>query len=229
MFTTRPVCKSDLLPRLQQNLQVVQRPAPILPHRQFHQSTTNSTTSRHIPKFATKFQANNIYTDRFPCTLHYYSSGGPKLRLYDQAELHEGDGGDVHRLAQDAVTVDDKAVVDPASTSSWSACGATMYPNTLLMLQITRSFSDWAQECKSKGEDMATPWFFIIPKGEPRAGDLFGKIHSQVYKFGQTKTLTRKPWRSIHSRHPTAQPSFSRPRGPRDVPPTGSRGETPSR
>lgn len=151
MFSTRPLCKSALprlkyLPRLQQRHALAAMPA----RRQSHTTTTNSIAS-NIPQFASTFQTKNIYTDRFPCTLHYYSSRGPKLLLFDQ-RLYKGDG-DVHRLAQDAIAVNDEAAVDPASTSPWS--GATIYPNTLLMLQITRSFSDWAQECKSKGEDMA--------------------------------------------------------------------------
>lgn len=164
MLTTRSLFKNALQrhsPSLQ-GRHAVAVPAVILTRRPFHATTTNFTAS--IPDFAREFQAKNIYTDRFPCTLHYYSSRGPKLLLYNHEE-YEGDS-DIHRLAQDAVTVNDQAIVDPKITSPWG--GATMYPNTLLMLQITRSFSDWAEECKSKGEDVATPWFFTIPKGKYR-------------------------------------------------------------
>lgn len=164
MLTTRSLCKNTLqrhLPSLK-GRHAAATPT-VLTRRSIHGTTTNLTAS--IPHFASEFQAKNIYTDRFPCTLHYYSSRGPKLLLYDHRE-YDGDS-DVHRLPQDAVAVNDQAIVDPAITSPWG--GATMYPNTLLMLQITRSFSDWAEECKSKGEDVATPWFFTIPKGEHRS------------------------------------------------------------
>lgn len=117
-----------------------------------------------IPPFPGKFQVKDIYTDRFLCTLHCYSSHGPKLFLYDHKELERVGDNDAHYLVEDAVVVNDQGIVDPGNTTPFS--GATLHPNALLWMQIWRSYSEWAEECREKGEDVTEPLCFVVPKGE---------------------------------------------------------------
>lgn len=126
-------------------------------------------------------QVKKIYLDRFPCTLHYYSSRGPKLHLFDRRKLLERERAhgeaegeedeDPHRLGQDAVPVDDQGQIDLRGGQAlppWP--GAALHPNTNVRLEITRSWIEWAEECRTaRGQDVATPWFFTIPKGERAA------------------------------------------------------------
>lgn len=115
-----------------------------------------------IPPFATAFRAKSVYLDAFPCTLHHYSSEGPRLSLYDGRK----DRPDEHpeRTHVNRVEVGYDGLVDPALTSWWN--GVSMSSNTLLQQQIWTNCGDWADECREKGWEVAEPWMFTLPKGD---------------------------------------------------------------
>lgn len=142
--------------------------------QRFHATATNFTPT--IPPFAKAFQAKGIYTDYFPCNLHYYSSRGPKLALFDYASLSSGiieKHGDLadypYYIHEDSVCVGKNGLVNPADRSQCNYNGLNMWPNTLLMLQIMRSYSEAAEDFRERGEDVPIPWIFTITKGNHSA------------------------------------------------------------
>lgn len=143
------------------------------PPRRFHATATNlRPTTTPVPPFAKAFQAERIYTDHFPCTLHYYSSRGPKLALFDYTTLFAGviekysDFANYpYYIHEDSVFVGNNGLVDPTDRSQSNLNGLNMWPNTLLMLQITRSYSEAADDFRAGGEDVPIPWIFTITKG----------------------------------------------------------------
>lgn len=123
--------------------------------------STSSRLFSNVPVFATAFRARSIYVDCFPCTLHYYSSGGSRLSLYDGKKyIHDDDS---ERIQGDCVEVGDDGFVDPALTSWWN--GISIFPNTLLRQQIWTNWGEWAEACREQGWEVAEPWIFTLSKG----------------------------------------------------------------
>ncbi|ROV89304.1 hypothetical protein VSDG_09094 [Cytospora chrysosperma] len=141
--------------------------------RRFHATATNFTSTSPPPFAALEgLPARRIYTESFPCTLHYYSSRGPKLALFDHKKLPPHDLGTGRYIHHDHVHVGDAGLVDPRDSSvRWN--GLHMYPNTINSVELMGYFSDEAEECRMQGQDVPTPWMFTIPKGTPLPGHLF--------------------------------------------------------
>lgn len=118
------------------------------------------------PSYATAFHAKDVHTKSFPCTLHYYSSRGPNLLLYDHTDGEATEGSkELYCLHQDAVVVHSDGLVypGPAAPRIWN--GLYMLPNTLLMQQIITGYLDWYETNKETNEKIAMPYLFTIPKG----------------------------------------------------------------
>ncbi|KAI7779536.1 hypothetical protein LA080_000725 [Diaporthe eres] len=99
-----------------------------------------------IAPSATAFRAKYIYFDASPCTLHHYSSGGPKLSLYDGRKDRPGEHPG--RTHVNRVEVGGDGLVDPALMSWWN--GISMSPNTLLQQQIWTNWGDWADSAGTR-------------------------------------------------------------------------------
>lgn len=93
------------------------------------------------------------------------------MSLFDHdRELEDAPRGDARQgglyMHHDLVSCDDRGLVDPSYTGRFRWNGLHMYPNTVNSVELLRSFSDWADECRLLGQDVPFPWMFTISKGD---------------------------------------------------------------
>lgn len=125
------------------------------------------STNPQLPKtFPGKIKS--IYTDKFPYSLFYYCTYGPKLALRDGDKL-EGSFDDLeldpHYCRENSVSVNKDGLVDPANTSRWN--GVPMFPNSKNQQTLIDGNLGWAEILRDDhGREVPTAWIFTIPKGK---------------------------------------------------------------